>query len=81
MLTGKIVKIIKSSKDTYWYADKIGQEFPVAGELDNGQYVLIQSYDKVVWLPTKKFIDADDVEVLSYVSYQTLFSAEHHFNP
>lgn len=76
MLSGKLVKITKASKPSYWYADKIGKEFPVKFDLDNDSYVLLESYDKVRWLPTMKFIEKSDCEVISYVSYETLFSAE-----
>ena len=76
MLSGKLVKIIKASRDSYWYADKIGQEFSVSCILDNNQYVILESYDRVNWIPSKRFIDVHDTETISYVLFETLYSAQ-----
>ena len=76
MLSGKLIKIIKASRDSYWYADKIGQEFPVSCMLDNYQYVVLESYDKVNWVPSKRYIDVRDTETISYISFETLYSAQ-----
>jgi hypothetical protein len=60
------VRITKAYLDSYWYADKIGQEFCVFGFCywqDRQRYEIIQT-GTYAMKPTPHYIDEGDFEVL-----------------
>ena len=76
MRHGLKVKIVKSSMESFWYADSIGEEFLVTHCMESCKYVLIQEYSKEKFVPHMRYISMSDVEVLSQFRYTSYFSSE-----
>lgn len=53
------IKIIKSSKPNFWYADKIDQEFEARFDSDENEY----------YVPSIGFVEVDDCVVVSNTKF------------
>lgn len=53
------IKIIKSSKPNFWYADKIDQEFEAKFDTDENEY----------YVPSIGFVEVDDCIVVSNTKF------------
>ncbi|GAB7057328.1 hypothetical protein JCM16163A_40770 [Paenibacillus sp. YK5] len=56
------VKVIKSEQDTFWYADRIGETFPVLGTMVHKEtlHFKVPSQDKT----NGHYISADDCHIV-----------------
>lgn len=59
-----IVKIVSAAKDSFWYADHIGEHFEVAeveGLTDKEEYVVVDTIDHEMFTD---FIQKEDCQII-----------------